>query len=140
MKILIAEDEETIAMVFQVMLEHSEHKVTLARDGEECVKAYKDAVTKLPNKSEEYLSQNPPFDVVLMDGRMPKMDGIQAAKLILDMNKHQRIIFVTAYTRSTVQNSLKEFSTDVQVLTKPVELEDLLEIIESGNRPLPLLK
>lgn len=63
---------------------------------------------------------------------MPIMDGIAAAKQIIKMNKHQRIIFVSAYSPSTIKRSLPEIP-DLEVISKPVELQKLLKIID-GNR------
>ena len=97
MKILMAEDEFSIGTMFKLWLEGSGHSVVLTTDGEECVEAYKQAMSKLPDTSEKYLASYPPFDLVQLDSRMPKMDGISAAKQIIKMNKHQRIIFVSAY-------------------------------------------
>ena len=133
MKILMAEDEQTIAMVFQMMLENSKHKVTLTHDGEECLNAYKAAMAIMPDKSEEYLSKHPPFDVVLLDNRMPKMDGLEAAKHILAINRNQRIIFVTAYPQSSIQDTMKAYApNEFQILAKPVEMEQLLGAIEKS--------
>jgi len=136
MKILIAEDEFTIGRMFQVMLEGSGHTVTLTSDGEQCVEAYKHATIQSSNRSEEYLAEHPPFDVVLMDGRMPVMDGVQAAKQILHINKQQRIIFITAYMRNTIETSLKDFSRPLEIISKPVDLDVLVGIVEGGNKTL----
>jgi CheY-like chemotaxis protein len=130
MKILIAEDEERSGMVFQMILAHYGHVVTLTNDGEECVKAYRDALTKLPDNSEGYLAQHPPFDAVVMDSRMPKMDGPEAARTILELNKYQRIIFLSAYVLSTVQDVVRDLPAPVEVLQKPIDLEKLVTIIE----------
>lgn len=136
MKILIAEDEFTIGRMFQVMLEGSGHTVTLTSDGEQCVEAYKHATIQSSNRSEEYLAEHPPFDVVLMDGRMPIMDGVQAAKQILHINQQQRIIFITAYMRNTIETSLKDFSRPLEIISKPVDLDVLVAIVEGGNKTL----
>lgn len=136
MKILIAEDEFTIGRMFQVMLEGSGHTVTLTSDGEQCVEVYRHAIIQSSNRSEEYLAEHPPFDVVLMDGRMPVMDGVQAAKQILHINQQQRIIFITAYMRSTIETSLKDFSRPLEIISKPVDLDVLVAIVEGGNKTL----
>lgn len=132
-KILIAEDEFTIGRIFQIMLEGSGHTVTLTTDGEQCVEAYKHATIQSSNRSEEYLAEHPPFDAVLMDGRMPIMDGVQAAKKILHINKQQRIIFITAYMRNTIETSLNDFPKPLEIISKPVDLDVLLDIVEGGS-------
>ena len=126
MKVLVAEDEESIAKQFRLIIESAGHTVTLTSNGEECVNAYRQAMGKLLDTSEKYLASYPPFDLVQLDSRMPKMDGIAAAKQILEMNKHQRIIFISAYGPSTIKRSLPEIP-DLEVISKPVELEKLLK-------------
>jgi CheY-like chemotaxis protein len=46
MKILIAEDEENISMLYRIALESNGHEVTSTKDGEECVNQYKSSVSK----------------------------------------------------------------------------------------------
>jgi len=130
MKILIAEDEVGIAETYLVILEARGHDVTATSDGAECLKVYKDTIAALDDDSEEYLSRNPPFDVVILDYRMPKMDGLEAAKFILEANKHQRIIFASSYVMSTLQESVKQLHAVVELLQKPFELEVMVDIIE----------
>lgn len=120
MNVLIAEDETSIARVYQIMLESYAHNVTLTGNGQECVEAYK-----------QVLAQHSSFDVVLMDGRMPIMDGIQAAKIILELNKDQRIVFVSAFMKTTMRDSMKDLPRVLEVISKPVELDYLVHIVEN---------
>ena len=55
----------------------------------------------------QYRSKSPSFDVVVLDCKMPQMNGIEVAKEILAVNPHQRIIFASAYTKDTVIDSIK---------------------------------
>ena len=41
----------------------------------------------------------PPFDAVILDYRMPRKDGLEVAKEILELNPRQRIIFASAYVK-----------------------------------------
>lgn len=137
MKVLVAEDDENIAKQFRIIIENSGHTVTLTSDGEECVTAYKHAISMLPDRSDDYLAEHPPFELVQLDSRMPRMDGIAAAKLIIAMNRHQRIIFISAYSPSTIKRALPEIP-GLEVISKPVELGRLLKIIEgSGVKTAP---
>jgi len=131
MKILVAEDESGIAIFYKAILEERNHNVTLTRDGSECIQAYHAAIEELEHTSEEYLSKNPPFDAVILDYYMPNMDGLQAAKLILAANKHQRIIFASAYVRSILEESVKQLHTVVELLSKPFDDKVLIDIIEN---------
>lgn len=60
-----------------------------------------------------------PFDVVVLDYRMPKKDGLQVAKEILKLNPKQRIIFASAYVKETLVESVKQLNQVVE-LTKAV--------------------
>lgn len=130
MKILVAEDETSISAVYRLALEDRGHQIIITNDGQECVKAYADELNKLIDKSEAYLTQHPPFDAVILDYRMPKMDGMDAAKLILEKNAHQRIIFASAYVLSTLQESVKNLHAIVELLQKPFELSVLIDTVE----------
>ena len=61
-------------------------------------------------RSRTYLTVNiqQPFDAVMLDYRMPKINGIEVAKEILAVNPHQRIIFASAYVKETLTDSIKE--------------------------------
>jgi len=130
MKILIAEDELGVRETYKLMLESRGHIVTVTRDGSECLKVYNDTIAALADNSEEYLAHNPPFDVVVLDHYMPNMDGLQAAKLILVANRHQRIIFASAYVKSTLEASVKQLHAVVELLEKPFDLDVLADVIE----------
>jgi CheY-like chemotaxis protein len=58
------------------------------------------------------------------------MDGPEAARTILELNKYQRIIFLSAYVLSTVQDVVRDLPAPVEVLQKPIDLEKLVTIIE----------
>jgi len=59
------------------------------------------------------------------------MDGLQAAKLILEPNKHQRIIFASAHVKSTLEESVEQLHAVVELLSKRFDLEVLVNIIEN---------
>jgi CheY-like chemotaxis protein len=130
MKILIAEDETSIQQVYKLELESRGHDVKITSNGEECTTLYEKTLHELPESSEKYLRQHPPFDVVILDYRMPKMDGMDAAKIILGKNPHQRIIFASAYVASTLHESVKELQAIVELIQKPFDLDELANIVE----------
>ena len=47
-----------------------------------------------------------PFEAVILDYRMPQMNGMEVTKEILAVNPHQRIIFASAYIQETVNHKL----------------------------------
>lgn len=133
MKILVAEDEQGISQVYQIMLEDKGHQVMLTSDGEECVQAYNNTLSRFDDTSDKYLAGHPPFDAVILDYRMPKMDGMEAAKAILAVNPHQRIIFASAYVATTLDDSVKQLRAVVELLQKPFDLEVMVDIVEDKS-------
>ena len=124
MKILIAEDEPDIAMAYRISLERRNHQVVLAENGEECLKAYGDALKHMSN------SDSMPFDAVVLDYRMPKKHGMEVAKEILALNPHQRLIFASAYVKDALVDSVKQLKQIIELIQKPFELDALVGTIE----------
>ena len=72
---------------------------------------------------------NQPFEAVILDYKMPQLNGMEVAKEILAVNPHQRIIFASAYIQETVKDSVKELKQVVELLQKPFPTSQLLETI-----------
>ena len=69
-------------------------------------------------------------DILLLDIRMPEMDGIETARHLLHMESAPRVIFVTAYE----QHALEAFDVHaVDYLLKPVRRERLLAALERAK-------
>jgi CheY-like chemotaxis protein len=138
MKILVAEDEQSIASQYKMALESGGHEVQVTIDGENCLEAYTKALrhTKIMTtfKNPESFANKDgvpvPFDTVVLDYRMPKKDGMQVAKEILALCPEQRIIFASAYVLETLQESVKELGQVVELLQKPFDLDKLVDTIE----------
>jgi CheY-like chemotaxis protein len=141
MKILIAEDEQAISMQYQIVLEDRGHEVTITNDGEECMNVYRAA---LGSAATDYYENNenafanlespsPPFDVVILDYRMPKKDGLAAAIEILEHCPSQRIMFASAYTAETLVQAVKNLHRIVELLHKPFDLEYFVDAVEDKS-------
>jgi two-component system response regulator AlgR len=71
------------------------------------------------------------FDLVLLDVRMPGMDGVQLAQTIASMPQPPAVVFVTAHAEHAVQ----AFDVAaVDYLTKPVRLERLQQALQKAER------
>jgi CheY-like chemotaxis protein len=156
MKILIAEDEPDIWKPYKIALEARNHEVVVTENGEECLEIYQQELldqTKSSSSSSSSSSKKtittpitnnngdnnntsltllplPPFDVVVLDYRMPKRDGMEVAKEILELNPHQRIIFASAYVKETLEDSVKQLKQVVELMQKPFEADALVDTIE----------
>jgi CheY-like chemotaxis protein len=156
MKILIAEDEPDIWKPYKIALEARNHEVVVTENGEECLEIYQQELldqTKSSSSSSSSSSKKtittsitdnkgdddntsptlqpiPPFDVVVLDYRMPKRDGMEVAKEILELNPNQRIIFASAYVKETLEDSVKQLKQVVELMQKPFEADALVDTIE----------
>ena len=123
MNILIAEDNKYTAFQYDKILQKNGHKVTIAKDGEECVKLYKEGMKNGTNKV-----QDNPYDVVVLDQSMPKKVGSQAAQEILEQRPSQRIVFASAYGL-TAEKNYENFNERVEFLQKPFSLVKFVKTI-----------
>jgi two-component system, sensor histidine kinase RpfC len=115
--ILVGEDNETNQKVIKNILEHANHNVTIAENGEVVL---------------DFLEKDQ-FDLIILDMNMPVMGGIEAAKIYRFMhpdNKNVPILILTANATNEAINACKEARLDAY-LTKPVEPEKLLSTITS---------
>ena len=139
MKLLIAEDNEDIALIYEKGLDMENYNITIASNGEECLKIYNEELHKITfdkNNFSKYncsLADNPPFDIVILDYLMPKIDGLEVAKEILSINRHQRIIFASAYVKDTLDNSIKCLNSVVELMQKPFSLKELINTMEDNK-------
>jgi CheY-like chemotaxis protein len=126
MRILVAEDEESIATVYQIALRSNGHQVVVTSNGLQCVQEYK---AKCASCSNSEL----PFDVLILDYRMPVMDGFEAAKNIIKIRPDQRIIFASAYARETLTELIKNVGIVAELLQKPFEIDVLIDTVEDTS-------
>lgn len=127
MNILIAEDNKFAARQYKLMLEQKGHTVITTENGEECVKKYKE---KLKNTEFDSLDESP-FDLVLLDHKMPKKTGARAAKEILAKNPHQKILFITGYQRWALEDESDDLIDKIILLEKPFTLSQLERKVNS---------
>ena len=117
LKIVVAEDEPANFQLIRKILEPSKAMVIWARNGKEAVDYIKN------NASSRNI-------LVLMDIKMPIMDGIEALKMIRNINKNIPIIAVTAYAHETDKfEILKNDFNDY--IVKPLKSQNLLETIHN---------
>jgi len=119
MKVLVVDDNATSRGILQEMLESFSFEVSLTASGEE-------GIAEL-----EAASKDKPIDLVIMDWKMPGMDGIEASKRIKNhksLSKIPPIILVTAYSREEVMHQAEQVGLD-GFLLKPVNPSMLFDAI-----------
>jgi CheY-like chemotaxis protein len=127
LNILIAEDNKFAARQYKIMLEKSGHNVILTENGVECVQKYKERLKKTEFDS---LDESP-FDLILLDHKMPKKSGARAAKEILAKNPKQKILFITGYQKWALEDESDDLIDKIILLEKPFTLSQLERKIES---------
>ncbi|MDE1819001.1 MAG: response regulator [Thaumarchaeota archaeon] len=123
---MAADDNEFAGLQYKKVFEKHQHSITIAKDGEACVEAYK-------KKLDENRSDVDPFNVVLLDFVMPKKNGVRVAKEILELRPHQKIIFVSAFGNGILEDAAVFLKDDVEIIQKPFSLEFLVNKIESSQ-------
>ena len=137
LRILLAEDEDKIAESYRIVLRSRGHDVTVTKDGQSCVDVYMRDLNKIKQgkKPANYPGEQvyTPFDVVIMDYRMPVMDGMEAAKRILTAVPGQRIVFASAYLKETLLDSLRHLNRIIELISKPFSLDQLVAVVEDEH-------
>lgn len=112
--VMIVDDELFIVELYRDILQLRGYKVVgTAFDGEEAVKRY----GSIPEKP----------DVIIMDHRMPVMNGVEATKEIIRNNPTQKIIFVSADV--LIEKDARDAGA-AEFLPKPFRMDDLIEKME----------
>ncbi|HIU64248.1 MAG TPA: response regulator [Candidatus Avacidaminococcus intestinavium] len=113
LRIIIADDETIIRMDIKEMLVEAGHTVIAeAQDGEEAVR----------------LAEELKPDLIIMDVKMPKVDGITAARLI-NNKQLAPVLLLTAYSQTELIEQAKN-SGVLAYLVKPIREEQLFPAIE----------
>jgi DNA-binding NtrC family response regulator len=110
-KILIVDDEENIRLLYKQEMEDEGFHTVLACDGKDCLEKLK---TESP-------------DIIILDIRMPKMDGLEAIGKIIEFKKDIPIIINTAY--SNYKEDFISWAADAYVV-KSFNLDDLKSTIK----------
>lgn len=108
-KVLLVEDEASLAMIVKDTMEPTGMSVTLAADGEEGIRAF--------------FAEKP--DVLVTDVMMPCMDGFEMVRRIRERDKLTPVLFLTA--RSSVNDVVDGFKMGGDdYLKKPFSLQELM--------------
>ena len=111
--ILIVEDENSNYLLLETLLKLENANTIWARNGEESIKKFR---------------ENENIDLILMDLKMPVMDGYEATRQIKQLSESMPIIALTAYTESESIGKAKSWGFD-DYLEKPIKRSELFERI-----------
>ena len=108
-RVLLVEDEQTLAMIIKDTLEEQEFIITTAGNGEEGLR--------------KFFEQKP--DVLVADVMMPRMDGFEMVRRIRQSDKATPVLFLTA--RSAINDVVEGFELGANdYLKKPFGIQELI--------------
>ncbi len=114
-KFLIVEDDNTSMLMIESFLKVTQCDLLFASNGQECCDIYK---------------QHPDIDLILMDIKMPIMDGLEATSKIRNENPDIPIIAMTAY--SLLKDKDKALTAGCNdIITKPINKSLLIKKLKS---------
>jgi len=111
--ILIVDDDGGMCETLSDIMEDSGYRTVIALDGYEAMQKVKEM----------------DFDVILMDIRMPGMDGVETFKQIKSIHPATAVVMMTAYAiEDRIKEALREGAYGV--LYKPLDIEGMIGLIE----------
>ncbi len=114
-KILVVEDDDIGYMLLHEILSSYPVKLVRAIDGQEAI--------------DNFQNDKSAFDLVLMDIRLPKVNGYVATRQIKEINPSVPIVAVTAYAHS--QGVIECFDSGCdEFIAKPFDVKRIVKIVE----------
>ena len=112
-QILIADDEDSLRWVLEKGFRGAGYQVTAVKDGTAALKEVEAS----------------PFDLILLDVRMPGIDGLSLLKQVRDKRPDAQVVIMTAHgTMETAVQAMQEGAYDY--LAKPFDLDEALLVAE----------
>jgi PAS domain S-box-containing protein len=127
-RLLFMDDEAAIRNLVGEMLNHAGYRVVLAKDGEEVITLYRNA-----------LQENDPFDAVIMDLTVPgSMGGQEAIAILREIDLGIKAIVSSGYANDPVMADFEQYGF-CGVVTKPYKFNELYEVLTKviGPNKLP---
>lgn len=117
MRILLVDDEESIRVALEFLLKRAGHQVTLARTGEEAMKAL----------------ARERFDLLILDLVLPGLDGFAVLERVKALPQRPRVLVLTARGREADRAKALALGAEAFML-KPFSTQELLAVVERGVR------
>ena len=115
--VLIVDDNESLCETLSFILNRKGYATATASDGSDAVKQ----------------TEETPFDVTLMDIRMPGMNGVEAFKKIKRLRPKAAVVMMTGYSvEELVKEALEEGAFGI--IYKPMDIDRVISLIEEAKR------
>lgn len=112
-RVLVVDDQKGIRRLLEELFTKEGYAVSLANDGRDCVEKVKLSVP----------------DIILMDMKMPNMNGLEASREVIRYNANIPIIMMTAYGEMEVVQKALEAGVRKYV-TKPFDIIELRNMVK----------
>jgi two-component system response regulator HydG len=114
-RILVVDDDSGMCDTLSDILEDAGFEIAVGHDGVEALEHVRKAE----------------FDIVLMDIKMPRMNGVEACKIMRQEKPDLSVFLMTAFT---VEHLVSEALSDlgVQVLSKPLDIDNMLDMLRNS--------
>jgi CheY-like chemotaxis protein len=120
-RVLVMDDEGIVADIAQQMLVYLGYEATVAVDGEEAIKLYREA----------YEQENP-YDLVIMDLNIPQgMGGMEAIKHVLEIDREAKVMVSSGYSSDPIMQEFRDYGF-CGCIAKPFDLKGLQEAIQAA--------
>ncbi|MDQ3848063.1 MAG: response regulator [Thermoproteota archaeon] len=112
-KVMIVDDEQDITTIFKIGLENNQFMVTTFNDPIKALSSFKPGL----------------YDLLILDVRMPGMNGFQLYDEIRKIDKKVKVCFLTAFegSRSEFRNSFPSLEEVKCYLKKPITVKELIK-------------
>ena len=97
------------------IFENKTNHITVTTDGEECLRIYNEKFKEITAATNSY---DQPFDILILDYKMPNIDGFEVAKRIISINPRQRIILASAYGKDIFEDASRILQSSYRYTSK----------------------
>ncbi len=120
-RLLVVDDDPQVRDMIRDILSNAGHRVIVATDGADGVEKFK---------------ADPSFDVVITDLAMPKLNGLQLARVCKTLRPAVPVVMLTGWGVLLTEDELAEHGVD-EVLSKPVRMDQVLGTVASVRGRTP---
>src|SRR6266568_441761 len=110
---LVVDDDAQVRDMIRDILSNAGHKVVVAHDGADGVERFK---------------ADSSFDVIITDLAMPKLNGLQLARVCKTLRPNVPVVMLTGWGVLLTEEELSEHGVD-EVLSKPVRMDQVINTI-----------
>lgn len=111
--IVVADDQPGIRRLLMEALNRNEYALLEAASGEEAMK----------------MIRKGPVDLVFLDVRMPRLDGVETLRNIIQLQAHPPVIIITGQGSPDLAQRVKELGA-VAYLEKPFDIQHIIDLIQ----------